>query len=100
MLGQGPSVGLRAEFLQQLGRALDVGEQESDGSGVEVARHRRHRLTGFAEGRVVLCCLVMSWMFATCSQASQATKRTLVRSEANPAMSSAVLYLRKVDTDD
>ncbi len=40
MLGERLGVGLGPQFVQELRRALDVGEEEGDGSGREVAPHR------------------------------------------------------------
>ena len=39
MLGERVRVRLGAELVQQLRRALDVGEEEGDGAGGEIAPH-------------------------------------------------------------
>src|SRR4029078_11420373 len=39
VLSEGVRVGLRTECVQELGRALDIGEEEGDGAGRESASH-------------------------------------------------------------
>ena len=42
MLSKRVGISVGAKLVQQLRRALDVGEKESDGSRWEIALHRRH----------------------------------------------------------
>jgi hypothetical protein len=42
MLSQRLRVPVCAELVQELGRALDVGEEERDGPGWQIAPHGRH----------------------------------------------------------
>ncbi len=46
VIRQGLRVRLRAEVVQQLRRALDVGEEEGDGAGGEINSHRQHDARG------------------------------------------------------
>jgi hypothetical protein len=53
VLGERFGITLRAELVQEPRRALDVREEEGDGSGGEIASHHRHdaREPGFCHAR-------------------------------------------------
>ena len=52
MLLERPGISLGAQLVQQVRRALHVGEEEGDGSGRKLAPHRRHHapISGYVKG--------------------------------------------------